>query len=235
MNKQSFNVVFNCDSTLVKIEGPTELGRRKKITEIENLTERAMRGEDSFFDVFRKRFDLYRPTLEDINWLGDEYIKNLVDGTPELVQKLKDLGGQIYIVSAGYRPAILRLAKHLGVPAHHVCAIDISFDKSGNYEDCDLDNILTTDMGTKMVLAEIAKSGPTVYVGDSVRDLDAKDVVDLFIGFGGVKVRPVVKEKAEVFIESKSILPVLDAVKKYLNLEDLSATLLEEQKNSLQV
>lgn len=234
MNKKSFNVVFNCDSTLVKIEGPTELGRRKKIAEIENLTERAMRGEDSFFDVFRKRFDLYRPTLEDINWLGNEYVLSLVDGVPELIEELKNLGGQIYIVSAGYRPAILRLAKHLGVPAHHVCAVDVSFDKSGNYEDCDLDNILTTDIGTKMVLAEIAKSGPTVYIGDSVRDLDAKDVVDLFIGFGGVKVRPAVKEKAEVFIESTSLLPALDEIKKHLGLESFGTILPEEQKNSLQ-
>ncbi len=222
MNKQSFNVVFNCDSTLVKIEGPVELGRRKKIAEIEALTERAMRGEDSFFEVFRKRFDLYRPTLEDIKWLGDEYTKNLTDGATDLIAHLKELGTQIYIVSAGYRPAILRLAKHLGVPAHHVCAVDISFDKLGNYEDCDLDNILTTDEGTKMVLAEIAKSAPTIYIGDSVRDLDAKDVVDLFIGFGGVKVRPQVKAEAEIFIETPSILPALNVIKNHLGLKALS-------------
>lgn len=217
MNQKTIaNIVFNCDSTLVTIEGPIEIARRKKINQIEDLTERAMRGEDSFYEVFRKRFDLYRPNLEDINWLGEEYIKNLTPGGKDLIKKIHSKGAQTYIVSAGYRPAILRLAKHLDIPAHHVCAVDISFDKSGDYEACDLDNILTTDEGTKMVLAEIAKSGPTVYIGDSVRDMDAKEVIDLFIGFGGVRVRPEVKQKAEVFIDTPNILPVFDQIKRFL-------------------
>lgn len=217
MNQKTIaNIVFNCDSTLVTIEGPIEIARRKKINQIEDLTERAMRGEDSFYEVFRKRFDLYRPNLEDINWLGEEYIKNLTPGAKDLIKKIHSKGAQTYIVSAGYRPAILRLAKHLGIPAHHVCAVDIGFDKSGDYEACDLDNILTTDEGTKMVLAEIAKSGPTVYIGDSVRDMDAKEVIDLFIGFGGVRVRPEVKQKSEVFIDTPNILPVFDQIKRFL-------------------
>lgn len=214
--KSTINVVFNCDSTLVTIEGPTEIARRKKISEIENLTERAMRGEDSFYKVFRKRFDLYRPNLDDINWLGQEYINNLTLGAEELVKELQKNKVETYIVSAGYRPAILRLARHLGIPAHHVCAVDISFDRYGNYEACDLDNILTTDEGTKIVLAEIAKSGPTIYIGDSVRDMDSQGVVDLFIGYGGVRVRPEVKEKAEIFIESSNILPVMEHIIRFL-------------------
>jgi phosphoserine phosphatase len=37
-------------------------------------------------------------------------------------------------------------------------------------------------------------------VGDGVTDLETKPVVDLFIGFGGVHVRPRVKENAPVFV-----------------------------------
>ena len=45
-----------------------------------------------------------------------------------------------------------------------------------------------------------------------VVNLETKPVVDLFIGYGGVVVRPVVKEQANVYITSDSLaslLPIL--------------------------
>lgn len=214
MKKRVLNIVFNCDSTLVTIEGPVEIAKRKKIKQVDLLTEQAMRGEASFFDIFRRRFELYQPTLDDIRWLGQQYIQNITPGARALIKKINQAGHRIYIVSAGYRPAILKLAHELKIPSHHVCAVDIEFDDKGNYLHCDLDNILTTDAGTQIVLAEIQKSGPTIYIGDSVRDLDAQEVVDLFIGFGGVVVRPRVQEEAKVFINDKNLMPVLEYIQK---------------------
>ena len=50
-------------------------------------------------------------------------------------------------------------------------------------------------------------------VGDGVSDLEAKPVVDLFIGFGGVGVRERVRAEADVYIEEPrlgSIVKILE-------------------------
>src|SRR3990167_1453559 len=159
------NVIFNFDRTLTTLEGPAELARRKKLPEIAALTERAMEGEESFEDVFRKRFQLYRPTFRDLQWLGDQYVAHITPGARELISALDAEGHRSFIVSAGYRGAILKVAQVLGIPALNVCAVDIEFDGNGNFIAYDEGNILTTDRGVETVLAEIARSGPSIYVG----------------------------------------------------------------------
>ncbi|MBI2590122.1 HAD-IB family phosphatase [Candidatus Berkelbacteria bacterium] len=207
--KTIFNIAFNCDSTLVSIEGPVELARRLKVQGIDELTEQAMQGEASFTEVFRRRFELLQPSLPDVQWLGSRYLETIVPGAREVIQTLKDQGHRIYLIAPGYRTAILKLAKYLGIPSLNVCAVDIEFDSVGKYLSFDEDNILTTDEGIPMVLAEIAKLGPTIYIGDSVRDLDTRSVVDLFIGFGGVRFRQKVADEAEVYVKTPNFLPVL--------------------------
>ena len=215
------NIIFNFDRTLTTIEGPVELAKRKKIPEIATLTERAMEGEEPFEDVFRKRFQLYRPSLGDIKWLGEQYVANITPGAHELIQMIQAEGDQVFIVSAGYRGAILKVAQALGIPALHVCAVDIEFDAQGNFIGFDEGNILTTDRGLEMVLAEIARSGPSVYIGDSVRDLDAIGSVDLMIGYGGAKYRPAVEARAHVYIREPSLLAALPHIQA---LRTVSAT-----------
>ena len=51
---------------------------------------------------------------------------------------------------------------------------------------------------------------PLLFVGDGITDLEAKDVVDLFVGFGGVARRPAVEAAADAYITKNSLLPVLD-------------------------
>jgi phosphoserine phosphatase len=51
---------------------------------------------------------------------------------------------------------------------------------------------------------------PLLFVGDGVTDLEAKDQVDLFVGFGGVARRQAVCDNADAYIAENSLLPVLD-------------------------
>ena len=61
------------------------------------------------------------------------------------------------------------------------------------------------------VLASLpADQRPLLFVGDGITDLEAKDVVDLFVGFGGVARRKAVQENADAYISENSLLPVLD-------------------------
>ncbi len=203
------NVAFNVDSTLISIEGPVELAKRLKVKGVEELTELAMSGQESFSELFKKRFTLCQPSRADLEWLSEQYLAHITPGALELVKALHERKHRLYIVSASYRLAILSLAHQLGILLRRVCAVDIDFDDQGRYKAYDDGNILTTDEGLEIVLAEIAKQGPTVYIGDSVRDMDALKVVDLVIGYGGARHRPLVKQRAHHYINQSSLLPAL--------------------------
>lgn len=209
------NIIFNCDSTLVTIEGPDELARRKGVRGVAELTERAMSGDESFAEVFRRRFELLAPTFAEIQWLGNQYVSQVIPDAKLTVQTLQAQGNAVYIVSASYRPAIRVLAKHLGIPSLHICAVDLEFSEDGSYLGYDEDNILTTDAGIQIVTAEIAKQGTTIYVGDSVRDLDAIVSVDAFVGFGGARRRPQVEAKSDLYISTPTLLPVVEFVQSF--------------------
>lgn len=210
------NIVFNCDMTLTSIEGPVELAARMRVQGIDELTEQAMNGTVPFGEVFRKRFALCRPDFADIQWLGEQYLTHLTPGAATAVDTFHAAGYKVFIVSASFRTAILKVSKTLGIPSLQVCAVDIEFDTRGHYVTYDVGNILTTDEGLEIVLAEIAKSGPTVYVGDSVRDLDALRVVDCMVGYGGAVYRPEVERQAHHYIREPSLVPLVGLVEAFV-------------------
>jgi phosphoserine phosphatase len=84
--------------------------------------------------------------------------------------------------------------------------VPFTFDAAGEYHDFDRRSFLTRPAGKEIVVRDIrARShGKAAFVGDGVSDLETKSAVDLFIGFGGVVVRPRVKENADVFVTSLS-------------------------------
>ena len=53
------------------------------------------------------------------------------------------------------------------------------------------------------------QSGKSLLVGDGTSDLLAGEAVDLFVGFGGVAVRPRVRDHAPVFIEAAGLAAIL--------------------------
>jgi len=75
------------------------------------------------------------------------------------------------------------------------------FDDDGNYVDFDRQSPLTRAGGKEIAVRDIRAraKGKAAFVGDGVTDLETKPAVDLFIGFGGVHVRPRVKENEGVF------------------------------------
>ncbi|MCA9388445.1 HAD-IB family phosphatase [Candidatus Berkelbacteria bacterium] len=207
-NKQ-IQIVFNFDSTLVAIEGTFELAKRKGIDAkaIEAARDSIIEGQEAFNQSFVRRFEQYRPSFSDIAWLAEAYYKAIVPEAKDVIAELKKMGCQIHIVSSSYRPAILKTARALGIEPFRVCAVDLEFDEVGNYQSFDDDNILTSIEGYKIVLAEIAKLGPVVYIGDSVRDLEVSQDVDLFVGFGGIIANKQVEQQSDTYIVSLKSLP----------------------------
>jgi phosphoserine phosphatase len=80
--------------------------------------------------------------------------------------------------------------------------VKLTFDDDGNYKDLDRRSFLTRPGGKELVVRDIrARShGNAAFIGDGISDLEAKAAVDLFTGFGGVVVRPRVKENADVYV-----------------------------------
>jgi phosphoserine phosphatase len=189
---------FDVDSTLVTIEGIDVLGDGNP--EIAKLTDAAMNGEIPLDQVYARRLEMIRPSKDRVDQLGATYVASLVDGAKETIATLQDNGLIVHLVTAGIEQAILPLANTLHVKNVH--AVKLTFDTHGNYKDFDRRSFLTRTGGKELVVRDIrARShGKAVFIGDGISDLEAKPAVDLFIGFGGVVVRPRVKENADVYV-----------------------------------
>lgn len=210
MTERLFRIVFfDVDSTLVTIEGVDELAGGNP--EIARLTEAAMNGEIPLDHVYGKRLEIIRPTCSRIKELGELYVSSLVRGAEETVRTLTGAGVSVHLVTAGIEGAILPLANHLGISDRRVHAVALSFEADGSYRDFDRRSFLSKPGGKELVVRDVrARShGRAAFVGDGVTDLDAKPAVDLFIGFGGVHVRPRVRDNADVFIEERDLRAVL--------------------------
>lgn len=202
-------VFFDVDSTLVTIEGIDALADGNP--EIARLTEAAMNGDIALDEVYGRRLEIIRPSRERVTRLGEQYVASLVTGAEETIRSLRDAGVTVHLVTAGIAQAIALLARHLGLDERVVHAVRLEFDPTGAYRDFDRRSFLARPGGKELVVRDVrARSkGRAAFVGDGVSDLEARPAVDLFIGFGGVAVRPRVKENAGVYVTEPDLRAVL--------------------------
>src|SRR3989344_2986107 len=110
------NIVFDFDSTLVKIEGLDEIARcQGKLADIEQITNAGMDGALPFSKSLRTRFDQLAPNIKDIDFLIDAYERALVPGAAEVIAKFQENGANIFISTGGIKAAVLPVAKDLGI------------------------------------------------------------------------------------------------------------------------
>ena len=206
-------VVFDCDSTLSAIEGIEYLARQHR-SEIEQLTDAAMRGEVPLEDVYARRLELVRPDRDQVEALGRAYVDALVEDAVAVIAALRAEGIAVRVVSGGLLPPVAFLASHIGIEDGAVAAVDIAFDASGAYAGFDTESPLARSGGKAEVIRGWRKQmrGPIVLVGDGATDLEAADAVDLFIAFAGVVDRPAVTSAADAVVRSHSLAPVLPIV-----------------------
>ncbi|MDP2902502.1 MAG: HAD-IB family phosphatase [Methylovulum sp.] len=210
----SFDVIcFDCDSTLSKIEGIDELGKRAGLGDsLSALTDAAMNGVVPLEAVYGQRLSLIKPDQASIAWLADLYIAEQVDGVGDVFAALLAQGKQVHIISGGLRPAILPLAHTLGLPESHVHAVDIYFNEDGSYRDYEQDSPLAKTGGKAVVTGKLRQHGALVMIGDGKTDMEAKQAGAYTIGFGGVADRAVVRGLADIYIAEANLLAVLTHV-----------------------
>lgn len=213
MRQRIDDIIFDCDSTLSRIEGIDEVAALSGHGErVAQLTTAAMNGEIPLERVYGERLNIIRPTLRNVLTVAERYAQTEVTDARAVISHLLAGGKQIFVVSGGIYQAVLPFAKSLGISEQNVCAVHVLFDRHGSYTGFAA-SPLTTSTGKAEVIRGLRVSGRTaMLVGDGTSDLAAKHAVDLFVGFGGVVSRPAVRAGAQVFLEGPSLLPLLDLI-----------------------
>jgi phosphoserine phosphatase len=197
-------IFFDCDSTLSAIEGVDELARMRPASvfeEVKRLTDQAMNGEIPLDSVFGRRLAVIRPNAEECARIGQAYIDQIEPTAVETLDRLRQQGWTVAIISGGFLPAIRPLAKFLGVNEVH--AVDLHFAPDGAYLGFDEAHPNVRNGGKPDLIRGLrAERGfsQAVMVGDGVSDLETKGAVELFIGYGGFVARDKVRAEAEKFV-----------------------------------
>lgn len=181
-------MIFDVDSTLSRIEGIEWLARLRGpevFARVNEITERAMRGELEFNGVYAERLNVVLPTKSEVDALGAAYIENISTGVSEAVERLCASGVKLVIVSGGILQPVLHLAAHLGIGPAQVHAVRMLFDKKGEYAGYDQENPCARQMGKRTVISSLKLDRPALLIGDGMTDAEAKPAVDAFAAYTG--------------------------------------------------
>ena len=202
------SVVFDCDSTLARIEGIDELAG-EHAEAIRALTEAAMQGAVALEEVYGRRLDVIQPTRPQVAALGRAYVDGLVPDARETVEALLWLGKTVRVVSGGLRPPVEEVARALGLPADAVAAVGIDFAGDGGYAGFERASPLARSGGKETVIRAWTLPRPALLVGDGATDLEARPAVDTFAAYMGVAFRPAVAAAADFVLREESLAAVL--------------------------
>lgn len=217
-------VIFDCDGTLSTIEGIDELAKKNHVDkEVQQLTSEAMGKSGIYPELYQKRLELVKPTLEEVEALGVQYYSHRIPDCSEVIQLLKRLNKSIYIVSAGLYPAVSIFGELLNIPKSNIFAVGIEFDEQGEFSDFDRASPFTFPSGKRIIVSQLKSKHPELaYVGDGLNDLDAMDLVIRFIGFGGAYYRENIASRCEYYIRDSKMAPILPLILTETEIESLT-------------
>lgn len=206
-------VCFDCDSTLSAIEGVDELARLRGpdcFRAVADMTREAMEGRIALDGVFARRLELIRPTRAEVAAVGLQYVATVEPTARATVAALRAAGWDVAIVSGGYTQAIEPLARHLGIG--RVEAVPLQFDAAGDYAGYDRAAPAARAGGKTEVLRGLRaalRPARLVMVGDGMSDLETREEVDLFVGFGRYAERSAVRAGASRYVHRLDAIPEL--------------------------
>lgn len=193
------------DSTLCGVEGVDWLAARRGPDVAEQcvrLTQRAMNGELALEAVYGERLAAIRPTLRDVAALSREYRRTLARGADVALEKLREAGVEIILVSGGIRRAIEPVAVELGFARDDLFAVELRWDVDGEYVGYDTESALTTHTGKLEVVRSLRLPAPRLAVGDGATDVEMRDAVEAFAAYTGFVKRNSVIANADFTVPS---------------------------------
>jgi phosphoserine phosphatase SerB len=203
-------VCFDVDGTVISEEAINLLADQLGLgAPVRALTLDAQEGRLQFDEALRQRLLLMRPSSADLAQLLEcsPAHQMLTPGVLYLISLLRARGTAIYFVSGGFIQLVTPIAQAVGVPRENVYANQIPLNADGSFMEHGLSELLasspTASKGGKAKVVRQLKEAHSykkvVMVGDGATDLEARDMdggADAFIGFGGVFVRDVVRDRA---------------------------------------
>ncbi len=204
-------ISFDCDGTLSAIEGIDELAEMNQVgAEVKQLTEAAMAESGLNQALYQKRLDLVRPTHEQLEILGKQYLAHVTPDTQAVIQLLLGFNKTIYVLSAGIYQAVASFVRALQVPEENVYAVKIAFDNYGNYLNFDETSPLILNDGKKIIGKDLIKKTPRIiHIGDGLNDYSMHEILVRFIGYGGIFYREKVAALCDFYIREKSMACIL--------------------------
>jgi phosphoserine phosphatase len=204
-------VIFDCDGTLSAIEGIDELASANQVADrVRSLTADAMGQIGMNPQVYRERLELVTPRQEQLFALGQLYLQHQVPDVNHVIQVLQRLHKTVYIVSAGMNPAVALFGEKLKISRHQIYAVDVQFDDQGNYITFDTTSPLINNDGKRHIVAKLKEKHASIaHIGDGMNDIATYDLVNRFIGYGGVYYREQLASRCDYYIRSHSLAPLL--------------------------
>lgn len=221
-------VCFDVDCTITVNDSLDLLGEYMGVKEqVEALTNKAMDGSMNLEQALEERLKIINCTPADVRKFVAAYPpeSRFVPGIVKFITALQARGVAIYLISGGFRELILPIAKYLGISPDNVFANRMTWqwdDETGEptrLVGFDVAEPTAHNQGKPQAIRRIRQRSPyttLTMIGDGITDLEAVQMTggaDLFIGYGGVVVRPAVAASADWFIYDYDLL--VDALKRY--------------------
>lgn len=187
-------LVIDFDSTFVKLEALEEVAaealknnsEKDKIQDkIQEITQKGMRGEISFFDSLRSRLELFSATKEDVEKVAQKIKSNATESFLENKDFFKKYGEQVFIVSGGFKDLIFPVTDEFGIPRKNVLANDLYFDDKGMITGIDENNFASQTHGKVKLVESLNLKGKVFAIGDGWTDFEIKkeNQADFFLAF----------------------------------------------------
>ena len=188
-------VVFDMDSTLLRIEVIDELARKMGVVDqVSTITEAAMNGEIDFDESFRRRVRLLKGMKREVI---NEIIANmpLNEGAERLIRSLKSVGYKVAILSGGFKYFVEALQKSLGVDYGYANELEFIDDVATGEV---LGEIINGEK-KRLYMKKIADQEgidlkQVIAVGDGANDLPMLSEAGLGVAF---RAKPLVKASAD--------------------------------------
>jgi len=204
-------VVLDADSTLIENEVISLLAAEAgSLRLVNDITERAMRGEVDFSASLRERVaTLSGLTPEAIARVQAQV--SVTQGVPELIAAVHEEGGWVCVVSGGFHEVLDPVAQTLGLNAWRANRLETAADGSltGSISGPVVDAAAKAQAIEDWAREGAFNSEDTVAIGDGANDLDMMSVAGLSIAFCA---KPIVRERADVAIDVRDMRHVLDLI-----------------------
>lgn len=200
--------VIDFDSTFTSVEALDVLGeislendkeKEIKLKEIEDLTDKGMKGEISFRDSLEKRLDILKANREHLGPLVENLKKKVSLSFVRNREFFEEYKENVYILSNGFREFIVPIVEEYGVKAENVFANSFEFNEEGDISGFDRENVLSSNNGKVEKLKELNLQGDVYVIGDGYTDYEIKasGLANKFYAFTENVEREKVLEKAD--------------------------------------